>query len=344
MRFPLAILVVFIHCGIKDIAVSAVSVPLLHIFLQTLALTVRIAVPCFFLISGYLFFQHLSEWDWNTYVSKLRRRIYTLLIPYVIWNVLVFSMDLLPQIVGMAAGSIAPIEVAMFISNNIIGVFWADNLYPWDFPLWFVRDLMVMMILSPIFYAVIKQTGIITILLLSIAFFTVNWIDIPGFSIQAFLFFAIGAYFSIKGQSLTTFCYRYRNIIVAASLVALICSLFGSATIISAHAYKFYIFFGIFLMFVISLVCVNRGIKPRKELVQSCFFLYAFHAAYLIPLVGSPHVAVQKLINVLISDEGLLEETTGCLLTPFIISAIAVVVVQFLKMRLPKVARFIAVA
>lgn len=83
--------------------------------------------------------------------------------------------------------------------------------------------------------------------------------------------------------------------------------------------------------------------RPRKELAQSCFFMYAFHEAYLVPLVGSPVVAIMKLIKLLIPGEGLSEEIIGCLMTPFIISAIAVVLVQFLKKRFPKVSQFIAV-
>lgn len=252
-------------------------------------------------------------------------------------------MDLLPQIVGMATGSIAPVDVAMFIRNNLVGVFWADGFYPWNIPLWFVRDLMVMVILSPIFYAIIKRTGLISILLLSFAFLSGYWIDIPGFSIQALLFFAIGAYFSIEGLSVMEFCWRYRFIMVVVNLIALICSLFGGATIISTYMHRFYIFFGVFLMIVLSSVCVNRGMRPRKELVQSCFFMYAFHEAYLVPLVGSPVVAIMKLIKLLIPGEGLSEEIIGCLMTPFIISAIAVVLVQFLKKRFPKVSQFIAV-
>lgn len=245
----------------------------------------------------------------------------------------------------MATGSIAPIDVILYIRENIIGVFYngVDELYPWDLPLWFVRDMMVMVILSPIFYSVIKRTGLISILLLSFAFLTGHWIDIPGFSIQAFLFFAIGAYFSIRGQSVMTFCWRYRFIMVVASLIALICSLFGGATIISTFTHRFYIFFGVFLMILLSSVCVNRGMRPRKELAQSCFFMYAFHEAYLVPLVGSPVVAIMKLIKLLIPGEGLSEEIIGCLMTPFIISAIAVVLVQFLKKRFPKVSQFIAV-
>lgn len=47
----------------------------------------RVSVPGFFLISGFLFFKWPERFSFNTYRSKLKRRFYTLLIPYLIWNV-----------------------------------------------------------------------------------------------------------------------------------------------------------------------------------------------------------------------------------------------------------------
>ncbi len=48
----------------------------------------RIAVPCFFLISGYLFFKKLEDWNLDMWKGKMVRRVHSLLIPYVLWNIL----------------------------------------------------------------------------------------------------------------------------------------------------------------------------------------------------------------------------------------------------------------
>ena len=47
---------------------------------------VKVAMPTFFVMSGYLFFVNVTEWNAKTYWNKLRRRVKTLLIPYIIWN------------------------------------------------------------------------------------------------------------------------------------------------------------------------------------------------------------------------------------------------------------------
>lgn len=41
----------------------------------------RITVPLFFIISGYLFFQHFNG-TLDAYVEKFRKRMWTLVVPY----------------------------------------------------------------------------------------------------------------------------------------------------------------------------------------------------------------------------------------------------------------------
>ena len=86
LRFLMAFAVVLLHAsnaGAKgDLPVYSTMCILLGEGLC------RIAVPCFFLISGYLFFKGLARWDWGVWTAKLKRRVHTLLIPYFLWNLL----------------------------------------------------------------------------------------------------------------------------------------------------------------------------------------------------------------------------------------------------------------
>ena len=47
-----------------------------------------VAVPVFFIISGYFFFYQTKAFGKEAYSKKLRKRIKTLLIPYLLWNLL----------------------------------------------------------------------------------------------------------------------------------------------------------------------------------------------------------------------------------------------------------------
>ena len=46
---------------------------------------VRFAVPMFFMFSAYLFFVKF-EFSWNEYLKKVVKRIYSLLLPFVLWT------------------------------------------------------------------------------------------------------------------------------------------------------------------------------------------------------------------------------------------------------------------
>ena len=46
----------------------------------------NVSVPLFFFISGFLFFTEAGAWTWGTWRSKLKRRVYTLLVPYLAYN------------------------------------------------------------------------------------------------------------------------------------------------------------------------------------------------------------------------------------------------------------------
>ena len=89
LRFPLAILVVFIHVYHSDMDVSklhaigfsgmAVYEYVCRFFSVVLGSS---AVPVFFIISGYLLFLKVDNYSKDVYIGRLRKRWHTLVIPY----------------------------------------------------------------------------------------------------------------------------------------------------------------------------------------------------------------------------------------------------------------------
>ena len=65
----------------------------------------RIAVPTFFLISGYLFFFKLEEWSTDIWFNKLKKRVRTLLIPYLLWNLIAIIVSLMLLLHNYVLGS-----------------------------------------------------------------------------------------------------------------------------------------------------------------------------------------------------------------------------------------------
>lgn len=87
MRFPLITLVVLFHLHTPESIVESpyTSYNIVASFFSANGIA-RLAVPTFFLISGYFYFYHLKGWSKFVYIDKLRKRLHTLLIPYLLWN------------------------------------------------------------------------------------------------------------------------------------------------------------------------------------------------------------------------------------------------------------------
>lgn len=93
VRFPLIVLVVALHSKIWINDLVDVNTLSLSRFLSELITQLTmLAVPTFFVISGYLFFRNMptkGAFPLSIFVRKLQSRVYTLFIPYMLWNMFV---------------------------------------------------------------------------------------------------------------------------------------------------------------------------------------------------------------------------------------------------------------
>ena len=100
LRFPLIVLVLFVHSNFKGVSFAwdnalkaSFSLPIgnINLSLGTSSTLYRslapLANPFFFFISGLLFF-HCRQFTRKVYINKIRHRLQSLLIPYILWNLL----------------------------------------------------------------------------------------------------------------------------------------------------------------------------------------------------------------------------------------------------------------
>ncbi len=200
------IMVIFLHSfNIKDqdnyffesnTVISFTTIFIQNIFSQGLT---RMAVPIFFLMSGFLLFQNFNL---LTYKNKISKRIYTLLIPYFFWTTLtILIFFILQSIPG----------VSHFFNNTFIKDLPIKELFiklwvnPQNYPLWFLRDLILLTILSPlIFYFIKNLPRVYLFIIFTIWFFELitSSIDISFYKPEAVLFFSIGAYGALISDKL----------------------------------------------------------------------------------------------------------------------------------------------
>lgn len=143
LRFPLIVGVVFIHSFGKPFDYEALDIYNLsgidcyNLFRVSVSkVLTHVCVPTFYFISGYLFFKGLESWNSARYKEKLKRRVKTLLIPFLIWNTICIFLSLQSYFrhYGMAG-------VLEFLSdNNYWHLYWDSRQWNLDRTNWLGGD------------------------------------------------------------------------------------------------------------------------------------------------------------------------------------------------------------
>ena len=236
----------------------------------------RIAVPLFFFISGFLFF---LKWDGTAaaWLVKLRRRVRSLLIPYLICSAIgliiirVISKDPMPGI-GQTLAE------------------WLWN--PAAFHLWFVRELMLFALLAWLWYKIPRPAKWILLGVTAVAWIQ-DWNPLPFLgsqpirSMEGLLFYFLGAILAIDQKyDQTTIMESFLNLMARLQLpLALVWIVFTVTRFYLIHQqgveetpillalYKLAIFTG--TAAVIGYGAKDRSIpSPGRD---TTFFIYLYH-------------------------------------------------------------------
>lgn len=138
----------------------------------------EIAVPFFFLMSGF-FFLHNSYYKKKEYADMARKKIRTLFVPFVIWNII----------------GIIPLWVAkqFEIKESFLGYSAALLHSDWYGALWYVRDLLTLMLFVPLYGWIFSvNSRWIYILVIFIAGYFWIPVDCKWLSTEGLFFFLLG--------------------------------------------------------------------------------------------------------------------------------------------------------
>lgn len=357
LRFPLAILVIFVHAALPCINLVDADFPLFSlrglgnvtkiIFSHVLG---GIAVPVFFVISGYLFFANFRDWTWSGYKKKLGSRFKSLVIPYILWN----CIAIISMLGGLLLQGKPADLIYRFLLDNNYHLFYDYNVWgtaqtnwlgnnlvysgPMLVPLWFVRDLIFVTILTPLIFYCIKHLKLFYIGVLFLAYISRIWPNIPGLHIVSVFYFSLGAYFSINGKNIVCFATKYKSVILPlfAVLFTLTVIFDASNTTIGRNILPFFACTSVFTLFYLMSYCIRKlDFQPSKLLASSCFFIYALHGLKL-PLTGSPINIARKIISILIPGQTSFEYGISYLCTPFLTAAICICILLVARKLFPK--------
>lgn len=177
MRLGAALLVVFVHSGNLILAYQAET----PMFLKPFLMLADAGDAIFMMISGYLLFLHPFQ-----YGSMLKKKVRTILVPLVLWNLIWILIDLVRlDLRGTASGILTwPVSTCMI---NLFGI--PFHTAPFYMPFWFLTDLFGLILLSPLIRFFTKKTPF-----LAAAGIVILWFLPISYRIRIpFCFFLFGA-------------------------------------------------------------------------------------------------------------------------------------------------------
>lgn len=161
--------------------------------------------------------------------------------------------------------------------NDWIRAFWE----PIDGPLWYIRDLFISMLLSPLVYIVVRKTGAFSILCVVILYI-VGATEIEAIKpvkLWSIYFFTIGAYLGINNVNLSEKANRYKFINII-PIIYLVLSLIN-LKMWDKHLFAFNIIIGMVSVYiVVNKIIIKRGEFINRSLIDSNFFIYAYHVMF----------------------------------------------------------------
>ncbi|MCQ2448671.1 MAG: acyltransferase [Clostridia bacterium] len=332
VSFYFSVLVVLLHSYcVQSFSISASSKGFGKIvyYFQTIICQdlSRCAVPLFFSISGFLFFFGVQRFD--QVIKKIKKRFFSLVIPYLLLNVLYTLMEAFLQIV-VAGKTVEQFTAGMHSALQFVirSVF----IYQYNVPAWYLFTLILWVALSPIWFFILKRKTIsIAALLVFFGLGIVEIFPVPGRENYTLFFFFLGAFMSKYGMKYINSPISKRKIWIPVSLLV-----FSQSIIL---------FFGFFSM--LQAVFVLRFIFEITLAISIWFFAdYIIHRlkvkkyySYSFPIYIF-HFIILDIIKLFIIKTSLNNAgSVVCMLSYFVMAALGVVLPILLTKFMNKYAK-----
>ncbi|KGE14314.1 acyltransferase family protein [Sphingobacterium deserti] len=207
--FVATLLVLYIHSGFHQKEIQGMDI---NFYVQTIisGKIGRMAVPFFFVTSGFLFFLKVNEHIAAVFMNQ-RKRVQSLLLPYVfacIFFVLTYSLALVPALSKFFNGAPDYLADDFNVLRFLRSVFWMNEGRdsPLAFQLWYLRDLILLVFISPIIYLLLRYLGWFIIPLLGFLLFKETHLPyLPQSISTSFLWFTFGGLIGFKKININYF-------------------------------------------------------------------------------------------------------------------------------------------
>jgi surface polysaccharide O-acyltransferase-like enzyme len=270
----------------------------------------RIAVPIFFVITGFFLVKGYQNKGW--FIKEFRKRFFSLYVPFVTWNVVGLIVVLL------AGGSH---DGADFILARILGFNPYVRLGCMQF--WYLQTVFIYVLASPLLFIILQKRwpGLGLICLFFVGWMGTFWYYLPlPLAAGNFLWLSVGTWigfrmhdsnFSVLSRAfvnrrsllLAVFCifvvckvlfgvYRYKmafDIVDKALVFSGVCAVFANLQMVDGISQLCRRFVGLtFFLYAVHTLMISVALRIGQSLHLPMFFMYLFKifAAVIFSLIG----------------------------------------------------------
>lgn len=239
------------------------------------------AVPLFFMLSSVLLYA--KEFTWK---SNMKKKLKSLVLPYVLWITLYILVYFAGQTLPMTSGFFANAgrKVSEMTVLDFIGSYTGIGGHGlFVNAMWFLRDLVILNLVAPLIKKVIDRFPLVCLVLIAVLW---NMGSIPVVLIlnkQSVVFFSLGYYIVKYGlrmkelDKLSTLGIIF--LYIATVAIEFYFHITGSSLSVAAHSFTAII--GIVLLVKVTGLLVRDDTSPfpplLKTIAEYSFFAYASH-------------------------------------------------------------------
>lgn len=318
----LSTVVILMVCYLHSYYPEAIKLPIAGSIQDIVTGMFQLANPFFFTLSGFLFFNQVK--DLKDCYRKIRKRIRTLVIPYLLWNV-IFTLFF------VALYFVSPIDintdiVPTIINGTIVDILLRIFVEPAGFQFWFLRDLICYVLISPILFIGMKFLSYLLPLLLLLLDYFLNQGNL--------FFFVLGGCIAINSslEELDSYLCNKNIKVFIVMLFLIYCVLSALVKVENLwfpYAWLLLSLVGVVTVWAMFNYVINSHVLNGCFMTHVCgysFFIYCFHM---------PTLNIFKKIGIMFMGTSDISYTICFLVNPILIVFFSIVIAKLLEKYLP---------
>ncbi len=225
---------------------------------------------------------NMGEVNFEKFIRKGSKRVRTLLIPYLLVSLYGLLLYYVLQSIPFTAKNFSNRIVVDYSAGELLKTLLLNSI---PYQLWFIRDLMALVLFSPLLYLLLKRIGFAQLFL-----FMIVWIfdaDLKIFYGESLFFFTLGAFIAVKNVDMEKIGSNWKICFFMWVFFALARTFFlfsGNAGIAAIICLKISVICGIYAIWGgYDSLLGGKDIKKYQvySLFKYTFFIYLFHEPVL---------------------------------------------------------------